>query len=326
MHRGTALTQRMLAFARRQDLKPGEVDVAELVTAWSSCCSARSVRPCSIETRIPPGLPAAMVDANQLELAVMNLALNSRDAMPEGGTMVISADTKRIEHGDAAGMMPGIYIRLAVSDTGVGMEPTTLARATEPFFTTKGVGKGTGLGLSMVHGLAAQSGGRLQLRSRAGEGTTALIWLPAVEREAGAVRRVLPAAAAEVPRVRVPSLTILAIDDDPLVLMGMVAMLEDLGHSAVEAASGEAALGILRSGHEVDLVITDQAMPGMTGAQLAATLKREWPHLPVIISTGYAELDESVRDLPRLHKPFLQETLASAIAASLQRPPALRRA
>jgi signal transduction histidine kinase/CheY-like chemotaxis protein len=311
--RGATLTQRMLAFARRQELKPEAVDIPMLVQGMSELLQ-RSLGPrVQVEARFPPQLPLALVDANQLELAILNLAVNARDAMPEGGKLSITAGSGMVEEAEAAGLAPGPYIRLLVTDTGVGMDAETLARAMEPFFTTKGVGKGTGLGLSLVHGVAAQSGGRFVLRSHIGEGTTGEIWLPVADPGIEAQSREIasdlgPAAA----RSR---LRILAVDDDPLVLANTAAMLDDLGHEVQEAASAKQALEILSKGSAVDLVITDYAMPEMTGADLAAGIRRRWPDLPVVLSTGYAELPEGADPgLPRLAKPYTQDELARAIA------------
>jgi CheY-like chemotaxis protein len=197
------------------------------------------------------------------------------------------------------------------------MDEATLARAAEPFFTTKGVGRGTGLGLSMVHGVAEQSGGRLLLRSRPGEGTTAEIWLR-------------PADPAAVGLASLPSepdapgggrpVTVLVVDDDPLVLMNTAAMLDDLGHEVLEASSGEQALRVLRRGKPVDLVVTDQVMPGMTGVELIAAIAAEWPDVPMVLASGYAELPpETDPNLPRLAKPFQQEVLARAVAQHAKR-------
>jgi CheY-like chemotaxis protein len=274
-----------------------------------------------LRTDFPPGLRPLFADANQLELALLNLAANARDAMPEGGEIVISAAERQVAEGDAGGLSPGAagglppgaYIVLSVTDAGEGMDEATLAQAMEPFFTTKGVGKGTGLGLPMVHGLAAQSGGRFLLRSTRGVGTVAELWLPQAEAPPPAVR-----VAGAAPMVVARRGTLLLVDDDPLVLASTAAMLEDLGHRVVEAASGAAALERLRAGAAIDLVITDYAMPGMTGLQLAEALRRLRPGLPVLLATGYAELrGEGTAELPRLDKPFEQEALARATEACL---------
>ena len=197
------------------------------------------------------------------------------------------------------------------------MDAATLAKATEPFFTTKGVGKGTGLGRSMVHGMAEQSGGRLVLKSREAEGTTAELWLPVADSQAAAQpeRRAQRQDYGSASR----PLAVLAVDDDALVLMNTSAMLEDLGHTVFEAKSGKEALNILRREGEVDLVITDQAMPHMTGTELAEAIRAEWPSLPIIMATGYAELPPgAASDLPRLAKPFSQEEIARAVEAAIR--------
>ncbi|WP_230532810.1 MHYT domain-containing protein [Microvirga roseola] len=317
--RGAVLTQRMLAFARRQDLKAEIVDVRELVTGIADLLQ-RSIGPMvQIETRFPLGLSAIHVDANQLELALLNLVVNARDAMPDGGVITIAARGETVTDGHKCGLPPGPYVCLSVRDTGEGMDDATLARAMEPFFTTKGVGKGTGLGLSMVHGLAAQSGGCLLLNSDRDRGTTAEIWLPA----AHAIQTAEPSAqTGGLPVERTGSapspLTILAVDDDLLVLQNTVAMLEDLGHRVVEFSSAEEVLSYLDSGRPVDLVITDQAMPRMTGVQLAGRIKAQWPHLPIILATGYADLSPGADEgLTRLNKPFRQDALIRSLSESL---------
>ena len=263
--RGASLTRRMLAFARRQQLKPEAVDVPRLVESILDMLSRSIGGTIVIDTEFEPNLPTTLVDPNQLELALLNLVLNSRDAMPDGGHVTIA-----VRHGsDAADrprdLAPGEYIRIAVTDTGIGMDQLTLKRATEPFFTSKGVGKGTGLGLSMVHGLAAQSGGTLRINSEFGIGTTVEMWLPTTSQEAdGAWNKTSPVAHEHAQPCRV-----LLVDDDFLVISGTAAMLEDMGHRVVEASSGARALDALRAGAKVDVVITDYAMPEMTGAQLA---------------------------------------------------------
>ncbi len=247
-----------------------------------------------VETLFPMHLPKVKVDANQLELAVLNLAVNARDAMPDGGLITIAAR----EEQDEGGLSNSGYVALSVSDTGCGMDDEILKHAQEPFFTTKGVGKGTGLGLSMVHGLAEQSGGRLVLKSRPGEGTTADIWLPIAEEAAvPELRAEAPAPAARASR----QLSVLVVDDDLLVLENTAAMLEDLGHIVVEARSGDEALALLRRTRTVDLVVTDYAMPGMTGLQLASAVAAERPETVILLSTGYADLPSDARSgLPRL--------------------------
>jgi PAS domain S-box-containing protein len=317
--RGAALTQRMLAFARRQDLTPEPVDLPDLVKGMTDLLQ-RSIGPMvRIETRFPLGLPCAHVDANQLELALLNLVVNARDAMPEGGMITIAAQEQSLGLDHASGLAPGRYVCMSVTDTGHGMDEGTVARAMEPFFTTKGVGKGTGLGLSMVHGLAAQSGGRLVLKSRRGQGTTAEIWLPGVQAQDATSIEPGPGGEAISAGPDTRPLTILVVDDDALVLQNTAAMLEDLGHRVLEAQSGREALDYLGRAHSVDLVITDQAMPGMTGVQLAKAIRRHWPQMPMILASGYAEISS---DLPpkvsRLNKPFRQDGLARIVAESMR--------
>jgi signal transduction histidine kinase len=309
--RGATLTKRMLAFARRQELKPETVDIPDLVDSMVEMLR-RSLGPgVQITTDFETNVPPTRVDPNQLELAMLNLALNARDAMPLGGRLTISAHRERIGAGDVPGLRPGEYVCIAERDTGEGMDDVTLKRATEPFFTTKGAGRGTGLGLSMVDGLVAQSGGAMRITSQAGAGTTVELWLPVAE--AVPVARPRPAAPQLVQESR--CCRVLVVDDDPIVLAGTAAMLEDLGHVATEVESAEQALKLLLSDASVDLVITDHAMPGMTGTQLAKRIRQKWPELPVIIATGYAELPgELDPSVPRLSKPYRQQDLAAVVA------------
>ncbi|MFC7477088.1 response regulator [Dankookia sp. GCM10030260] len=307
--RGAALTQRLLAFGRRQSLNPAPVALPALVGGMAELLRGALGGAVHLRTEFPPGLPPVFADANQLELAVLNLAANARDALPGGGEIAIAAAECQVGPGEAGGLRPGAYVVLSVTDAGSGMDEATLAQAMEPFFTTKGVGKGTGLGLPMVHGLAAQSGGRFLLRSTLGVGTVAELWLP----RASAVAADAPRDAAAAPRPPIRRGTLLLVDDDPLVLASTAAMLEDLGHQVIEAASGAEALERVEANHAIDLVITDYGMPGMTGLQLAEALRRRRPGLPVLLATGYAELEgEAANGLPRLAKPFEQAALARA--------------
>ncbi|WP_342151912.1 MHYT domain-containing protein [Methylorubrum sp. SB2] len=320
--RGASLTQRMLSFARRQSLRPEPVSPPDLVRGMEDLLR-RSIGPqVQIETRFPLGLPDAYADANQLELALLNLALNARDAMLDGGTITVGARAQTVGAEEVRGLSPGRYVCLWVADTGTGMDEATLGKAMEPFFTTKGVGRGTGLGLSMVNGLAEQSGGALVLESRLGAGTTAEIWLPVAAAREGGAEKADATAADAVQKIgaAMRPLTVLAVDDDALVLASLAATLDDLGHAVLEAASGEAALSALRRDHrKVDLVITDDAMPGMTGRQLAEAIRAEWPRLPVLLATGHAEAAQDAHlALPRLNKPYGQADLAAAITDCLR--------
>jgi signal transduction histidine kinase/CheY-like chemotaxis protein len=308
--RGATLTKRMLAFARRQELKPTTVQLRTVFDGMADMLR-RSLGPTiTIEADISENLPPVQIDPHQLELALLNLALNARDAMQDGGRLTITARLDEAA-GLAAGLPNGEYVCAVVADSGSGMDELTLKRATEPFFTTKGVGKGTGLGLPMVHGLMAQSGGTMQLESQVGKGTAVRLWFP-VDRDG-----VIPSTSSE-PGVRAPtqfSCRVMVVDDDPLILSSTAAMLEDLGHIVIEASSGNSALEILRAEAKVDVVVTDHAMPHMTGLELAGIIREQWPRVPIILASGYAELQQ--RDdcpLPRLAKPYRQSELAACIA------------
>ncbi len=314
--RGAMLTKRLLAFARRQELKLEAVEIQQLVPDLLDFLR-QSVGPTvTIEIDIPADLHPVKIDANQFELALMNLAVNARDAMPRGGVLTISCrDEIAIPQNALPKNLPrGNYVRISMTDTGVGMDEATLTKAMEPFFTTKGIGKGTGLGLSMVQGLTAQSGGAMQISSYEGKGTVVNLWLPRARRED--VRKVHEQA----PRLSVANgnrgSRILLVDDDSLVSMNTAYMLMDLGHSVLEAPSGAHALRLLETDAQFDVVITDYAMPNMTGLDLATKIKKIQPKMPVVIATGYAELPPQVTlGFPRLNKPYSQEQLAAVLEA-----------
>jgi signal transduction histidine kinase/ActR/RegA family two-component response regulator len=311
--RGAALTQRLLAFSRRQELKPESVDVAQLVSGMEELLKRALGHGIDLALNFPSGLPPLLADANQLELALLNLALNARDAMPKGGRLMIAAAAETvIQSGPGSRLTPGDYLRISIVDTGVGMDNVTLTKATEPFFTTKGPGKGTGLGLSMVQGLAAQSGGMLDIHSEPDAGTTIDLWLPRATTSAVSVTRAAPAAHL-MPHTE--PCKVLIVDDDLLVMTGTAAMIDDLGHTSIEAHSAAEALAKLDSGMEVDVVITDHAMPSMTGLQLAECIRDRFPGLPIILATGYAELpaDPAMLGLQKLTKPCTQQEIAAAI-------------
>lgn len=318
--RGAALTKRLLAFARRQELKPQAVDIVNLVNDMENLLQ-RAVGPgIKLSSRLPENLSKVLADSNQLELALLNLVVNARDAMPSGGAILVHAEDKIISPSNQyLNLKHGAYVCISVSDTGLGMDEVTLAKAAEPFFTTKGPGKGTGLGLSMVHGLAAQSGGTLALSSEVNRGTRVDLWLP-VSAD-GSVEEVEPGPATTPHRSsKFVSRTILVVDDDALVSMGTAAMLEDLGHTAIEVMSGAKALEVLASNQQIELIITDHAMPGMTGAELARCVRSSRPRFPIVLASGYAELpdDEGLSNLHRLGKPFDQAQLVAAIERAMK--------
>ncbi len=307
--RAKTLVQRLLAFARRQPLQPTAVDVRRVVDNMAGLIGA-TIGP-TIAVRVDvPSLPSAKADLNQLEMALLNLAVNARDAMPDGGDLAITARRANLGAGNSAGVAPGEYIRLSVADTGCGMDAETLARAIEPFFSTKGIGKGTGLGLSMVHGLAAQLGGGLTIESAPGEGTTISLWLPVTTSVIIDGARTTECAA----KPKGIGVALL-VDDEELVRMSTADMLADLEYDVVEAASAEEAIALIRDGLVPDLLITDHLMTGMSGAELARTLKDSRPDLPVLIVSGYAEEEGIDGDLPRLAKPFRNAELSDSLAA-----------
>jgi PAS domain S-box-containing protein len=312
--RGSSLTQRMLTFARQQRLDFRPLDIVALIHGMAELLQ-RSLGPSvRVETNFPLGLPWVKTDPNQLEMALLNLAVNARDAMPQGGRVVIAARPESVACAHTR-LQRGQYVCLSLTDTGMGMDKDTLARAIDPFFTTKEIGKGTGLGLPMVHGLAEQSGGQLVLRSEKGQGTTAELWLPVAEKTADATEAEAPA---QVPAREHHRLMVLVVDDDPLVLTNMTAMLDDLGHNVFEASSAHEALAILRRESGIQLVITDQAMPHMTGLQLIEEIKDKWPDLSVILATGFGELPPGTDPLLiTLAKPFRQHDLAYAVEAAM---------
>lgn len=306
--RARTLVQRLLAFARRQPLRSTAVDVGDLVRGMAELVGSTSGPTVRIELKIEPGVLCATADPHQLEMAVLNLSVNARDAMPDGGLLTISAGRDLVGPGNAAHVTPGRYVRLAVADTGVGMDAETKARAVEPFYSTKGIGKGTGLGLSMVHGLMAQLGGGLAIDSAPGKGTRVDLWLMESKPAEMAARQV--GAATELNgRGRV-----LLVDDEEIVRISTADMLQELGFHVVEAESAEQALAIVDAGDPLSLLITDHLMPGMSGAELARLVRHRRPSLPVLLLSGYTDVAEIAPDLPRLAKPFLRDELAGCIA------------
>jgi len=314
--RAKTLVQRLLAFGRRQVLEPRAVDVGALTEGMLDLISRSIEHQIELALDIAPELPPARVDPHQLELAILNLAVNARDAMPDGGVLGIRVDRQSVGPGHERDLRHGEYIRVTVTDTGIGMDEATLQRAVEPFYSTKGVGKGTGLGLSMVHGLAGQSGGALFLSSKPGAGTRAEIWLPATEDHVEAERDVAGGESETAKRA-----LILVVDDETLVRGATAHMIEDLGHDVHQAGSAAEALQLLRDGLKPDLLLTDYLMPGTNGAELAREVRLLAPTLPILIATGYANLaGSSMEDLPLLPKPFRQAELAAMIARLTRKP------
>lgn len=309
--RARTLVQRLLAFARRQPLKTEAVDLAAMLMEMSPLIGTTLGPQIDLAFQIAEDLPLAQADENQLEMALLNLAVNARDAMPGGGRLTICAQA--IVDGAADADLPkGQFLLLSVSDTGSGMEADTLARAVEPFFSTKGVGKGTGLGLSMVHGLLAQLGGKLAIRSGVSEGTTIELWLP-VSQHALAE----PLAELSCSSARFREATVLLVDDEQLVRAVAADMLAELGLKVIETSSGPEALGLLAGEAGIDLVVSDHLMPGMTGAELAEAIRALRPGIPILLVSGYSDLASIPVDLPRLAKPFRQVELANSVSALL---------
>ena len=308
--RAKTLVQRLLAFARRQPLQPTAVDIAKLVTGMANLIGSTSGPQIRVVVETPDDLLPAKADPNQLEMALLNLSVNARDAMPEGGTLRITANEERVGAGHRSKLGAGRYVRLSVADTGVGMDEATIARAVEPFFSTKGVGKGTGLGLSMVHGLASQLGGALTIQSRRGVGTNVELWLPISEAPAETAGAVAEAAAP-----LTVSRTALLVDDEDLVRMTTAEMLSDLGYTVVEANTAEEALRLIRDGLRPDILVSDHLMPGMNGSDLARLVRSERPGVQVLIVSGYAESEGVAPDLARLTKPFRNDELAASLAS-----------
>ena len=305
--RAKTLVQRLLAFARRQPLQPTAVDIGRVVEGMTDLLRSTTGPQVRVVAEVAEGLPPARADLNQLEMALLNLGVNARDAMPSGGTLRISATSESLDtqRGD---LKPGHYIRLSVADTGTGMDEATLARAVEPFFSTKGIGKGTGLGLSMAHGLAAQLSGTLTIRSRLGVGTNVELWLPVSNSPAQADEP--PPQPAEPDGDKGVALL---VDDEEIVRASTADMLADLGYRVAEAGSGEAALALLNGGLRPDLLVSDHLMPGMTGVELIRAAQGILPGLPVLIVSGYADTDGIEPDLQRLTKPFRRSDLAAKL-------------
>ena len=317
--RAAGLTQRLLAFSRRQTLDPRPVNINTLVNGMLDLV-VRSVGPqVEVETAGAAGLWTTYVDPGQLESALLNLCINGRDAMPDGGKLTIETSNRWMDERAARqrGVEPGRYVSLFVSDTGTGMAPEVMARAFDPFFTTKPIGQGTGLGLSMVYGFAGQSGGAARIYSEVGKGSMVCIYLPRHAGEAAEEDEALQGVAST-PRAEGGE-TILLVDDEPLVRMLAVEQLEELGYSVIEAEDGPSAMRVLNSQRPVSLLITDVGLPGgMNGRQVADAARVTRPELEVLFITGYAEnavLNHGHLD-PGMHvltKPFQMDAFARRV-------------
>ncbi|HVF82560.1 MAG TPA: response regulator [Sphingomicrobium sp.] len=317
---GTELVGRLLAFARRQQLQPAPVDLASLHKGVHDLLSHTLGGLVELKWNLPTAEWCAFADQSQLELALMNLIINARDAMPSGGTITVSAGNREVGENDEVGLPAGSYVTAEVRDEGTGIAPEILQKVLEPFFTTKPVGKGTGLGLSMVYGFARQSGGTLQLISEVGNGTRAIIWLPRSTAEALSKADSLPSSA----HFETPPKVILLVDDHAEVRATTAAILRDLGHSVTEAASGADAIAMLET-NKVELLISDYAMPQLRGTEIVLAARKLQPGLPALIITGYAEADEigeRPHDVAVLGKPFTVSELVAAISGTLELSPA----
>jgi signal transduction histidine kinase/CheY-like chemotaxis protein len=312
--RGVALIQRLLAFARKQRLDPRSVDLGSLVAGIEELLRQTVGSAIRVEIAADPGLAPAFVDANQVELAILNLAINARDAMPAGGTLRLALRSRRADGTSPSELSPGDYVLVSISDTGTGMDETTLAQAFDPFFTTKEVGSGSGLGLPMVQGFAAQSGGAVQIRSRPGEGTTVELWLPkAAEPPPQAIgpRQVAPG----VPR---RTACILLCDDDHEVRRFVSELLTSSGYTVHEASNSEVAFRILEDRDAVDLLIADYTMPGINGLEIIRQARRQRPELRMLLITGNPGiLGSAAADVPLLRKPFGPAELSQAVSQIL---------
>jgi signal transduction histidine kinase/CheY-like chemotaxis protein len=312
--RGAQLTSQLLAFSRRQRLSPTAVNPNDIVCGMGDML-ARTIGPhVRVETRLDPNLWQALADRTQMEVMILNLALNARDAMPGGGRLTIStSNVEQVPAKLSGELAAGEYLAVSVSDTGTGMSPEVKARAFEPFFTTKEHGKGTGLGLSQLYGFAKQSGGTARIESAPGEGTTVTIYLPRTQREAQAAEPTVLE-----PRRR-EQMPVLLVDDDDAVRNVGAAMLEEMGFVVTSAASGAEALQALET-QSFALLLTDVAMPSMSGVELARAVRERLPELPILFASGYADLQvfgEQLTDETVLKKPYRLADLAARIEATV---------
>jgi nitrogen-specific signal transduction histidine kinase len=317
-NRAAALTHRLLAFARRQPLDPKPVNVNQLIASMEDLLRRTIGESIAMELVTAGGLWSTLCDPNQLESAILNLAINARDAMPDGGRLTIETANSHLDNAYAAAqrdVAPGQYVAICVTDTGAGMPPDVIARAFDPFFTTKPLGQGTGLGLSMVYGFAKQSEGHVRIYSEVGQGTTVRIYLP---RHGGVAEDEASGTGLTAPPRAEPGQTVLVVEDDPVVRNLVVEVLQDIGYRTLEAADGPGGLKILHSSARIDLLVSDVGLPGLNGRQLADQGRERRPDLKVLFITGYAEnatiangfLDPG---MAMITKPFAVEHLAMRI-------------
>ncbi len=307
--RGTALSQRLLSFSRQRDLAAESFDPNEAVASIEDLISRSMAGVVTTRFDLADGVWPVRVDRGQFELALLNLCINARDAMPRGGEIVVA--TRNAQAGEVPAELTGEHVAIAVTDTGTGMSSEVLARVFEPFFTTKELGQGTGLGLPMVHAMAGAAGGTITIDTRIGEGTTVTVWLPRVSGEAGGDGE--DAAPGGLAR----SIRVLLVEDDADVRAVAAAYLAELGHECAEAENGDAALALMEADGAFDLVITDYAMPGLSGFDLCAEVAARRPGLPVLLVTGFADVATPPPGVTVLTKPFTRDALAIAMARAV---------
>lgn len=323
--RGAELIRRLLTFSRRQTLEPTAVEVGVLVHNMTHLLARTLGETIRIHLRLPHEPLHALVDPHQLENAILNLAINARDAMPEGGELTIAVALRKLDPplANVVEVPPGDYVQIDVSDTGKGIEPAVLQRVFEPFFTTKAFGSGSGLGLSMVYGFVRQSGGNIRIRSTPGRGTHVRFVLPTTSARASS-ERMPPARSGPHPKLEGP---VLLVEDEPEVRKVVRMQLTGLGYVVIEAADGVEAVGLLQNVADIALLVSDTVMPGgIGGRDLARHARTLRPDLPILLVTGYASeatpVDEIPDDIPTLRKPFDQQTLAAALSTLLSPNPA----
>ncbi|MGY2316273.1 response regulator [Pseudomonas sp. SDO5522_S412] len=316
-NRAAALTHRLLAFSRRQSLDSKPVQINQLVSSMGELLQRSLNESITLDIRLTEQLWTAEVDPNQLESALLNLAINARDAMPNGGKLVVETTNRHLDSVFTAAygtLTPGDYVELSVSDTGCGMPESVISRAFDPFFTTKPIGQGTGLGLSMIYGFARQSHGHVSIHSVVGQGTTVSLFLP---RYVGEVIADEPLNPALLPFANAGE-TVLIVEDDPAVRVLVSAVLSELGYAFVEAGDADSAMPIIESSQRIDLLISDVGLPGMNGRQLAEIGRQVRPELKVLFITGYAE-HAAVRGgfldpgMQMITKPFTFDLLTAKV-------------